>query len=123
MKIKQYIHITDPAEFLRGDYHSCFTLFDLPNQHSKWLDGGPIELDINIDHDKATATVIDALDKEIESERAEHSLKMDMLQTRKDELLALTHEPNPAADFERDGERMYQSVVDEGERKRKTQDE
>jgi hypothetical protein len=96
MKIKQYIHITDPSEFLRGDYHSCFTLFDSPNVHSKWIGAGEIELDINIDHDKAVTGVLKILDEEIETELAEHSLKMDLLQTRKNELLALTHEVDNA---------------------------
>ena len=92
MKIKQYLHITDPGEFLRGDYHSCFALFDSPNVHSKWIDAGKIVLDLDVDRDAMTVQVIDTLDAEIEKEQAEHSLKMDLLNTRRNELLALTHE-------------------------------
>ena len=92
MKIKQYIHICEPHNFLKGDYSACFNLFDTPNVCKTWIGCGEIELDINIDHDKWTAKVIDILDTEIEKESAEHSLKMDMLQTRKNELLAITHE-------------------------------
>jgi hypothetical protein len=68
------------------------------------MDCGEIELDINVSGETVTAHVLECLDAEIEKEQADHSLKMDMLQTRKNELLALTHEPNPAADFERDYE-------------------
>jgi hypothetical protein len=36
--------------------------------------------------------VISTLDAEIETEAAEHELKMDLLKQRKSEMLALTHE-------------------------------
>ena len=107
MKIKQHVVISNPDKFLQGNYSNCFNLLDdrmteLMVRESGWVDCGDIELDIDVSGEKITASILKALDAEIKKERAERSLKMDLLQTRKDELLALTHEPNPAADFERD---------------------
>ena len=104
MKIKQHVVIAYPDRFLAGEYGLCFTLRGQKMTEDGWIYAGEIELDLDVDHADVTATVIKTLDVEIKKERAEHSLKMDMLQTRKDELLALTHEPNPAVDFERDGD-------------------
>ena len=99
MKIKQHVMIAHPDDFLRGSYRSCFTLMDgtLADRFTdkvdyKYIDCGEIDLDINVSGETVTAHVLEALDAEIEKERAEHSLKMDMLKTRKNELLALTHE-------------------------------
>jgi hypothetical protein len=92
MKIKQHVHIVDPDDFLRGDYHSCFNLFDSPSNCPEWIDAGEIELDIEVDKDSVIARVVTALDEEIEKETAEHELKMELLKQRKNEMLALTHE-------------------------------
>jgi hypothetical protein len=92
VKIKQHVVITDPDQFLRGDFQTCFTLYSTPTQIGNWIDCGEVELDINVDHDQVTAKVLEVLDAEIDKERAEHELKMNMLITRKNELLAITHE-------------------------------
>ena len=92
MKIKQHVVIVHPDWFLAGEYAMCFTLRGERLNEDKWIYAGEVELDLDVDHADVTATVIKALDAEIEKERAEHSLKMDMLKTRKNELLALTHE-------------------------------
>jgi hypothetical protein len=103
--------ISNSDEFLKGNYSTCLTLMDermsklmSEKGNDPYINCGEIDLDINISGETVTAHVLKILDAEIEREQAEHSLKMDLLQTRKDELLALTHEPNPAADFERDGD-------------------
>jgi hypothetical protein len=104
MKIKQQLYISNPDDFMRGNYATCIDITGIDFTMDSWVLCGEIEVNIDFDSTSLIAKIVTTIDAEIEKERAEHSLKMDMLQTRKDELLALTHEPPPAADFERDGD-------------------
>ena len=103
MKVKLNLMIRNPDEFLKGDYGNCFSLLqgDLVDVMTKsdfhYIDCGKIELDVTISGETVTAHVLKTLDDEIERENAEHSVKLDLLQTRKDELLAITHQPNIAS--------------------------
>jgi hypothetical protein len=91
MKFNHHIIITDPEEFLRGDYHSCFGLYDtnkcLPDE---WVDCGKIEFEINVD----TKTLIEIAAAEIDQEIAAASTLLTMLERRKNELLSLEHVTN-----------------------------
>ena len=96
MKIKQHVMISNADDFLHQSYRSCFTLMDSAvaeiftgRGEDSYIDCGEIELDINVSGEDVTASVLSSLNAEIEREQAEHSLKMDMLNTRKQELLAL----------------------------------
>jgi hypothetical protein len=88
-KIKQHLIITDPLEFMRGDYGSCFTLFETESRGSgDWIDCGEIELSINVDEDDIRKTCLAKLDEE----EAKANAKMTMLERARNELLCLTHE-------------------------------
>jgi len=93
MKIKQHVVITKPDRFLQGDYDYCMTLFGSEvTLIDGWIDCDEIELDLDVDLAEMTVTVVTAIDKKIEQERDEFASKIWVLETRKQELLALTHE-------------------------------
>jgi len=89
MKLKQHIVLTEPENFLKGDYHSCFSLYDsveyLPDG---WIDCGVIEIDINPDTGKMIEKVAADIDRKIETAK----LAVTVLENQKRELLALTHQ-------------------------------
>ena len=89
MKLKQHIVLTEPGNFLKGDYHSCFNLYDsvecLPKD---WVDCGVIEIDVNPDTGKMLEKVAADLDYKIERAK----LAITVLENQKRELLALTHQ-------------------------------
>jgi len=88
MKIKQILHITEPDRFLRGDYEECFNLFQREVNYGEWVVAGEIELDVNVDSAAVIDVVTAAIDKELDTER----VKITLLENRKRELLALTHD-------------------------------
>ena len=90
MKFKQHIVITDPEKFLRGDYHSCFGLYDSPVCLPKsWLHVGEIEFDIDPDTSKLIQIVTEEIDEKINKATA----VLNVLEQRKSELLAITYQP------------------------------
>ena len=92
MKIKQRLHITNPDRFLRGEYDWCFDLFPKESKNQKYICCGDIEFEVDIDSGKVIEIVTNAINEEIESTREEFTARMNILETRKQELLALTHE-------------------------------
>lgn len=94
MKLKQQLVITDPEAFLRGDYSSCFTLFNRKITYNDWVHCGEIEIDLSeVDTSKMVQTVADAIDEKV----AKHIAIIEVLKNRKAELLAL---PAPDKDCE-----------------------
>ena len=90
MKIKQYLLISYPDDFLKGDYDSCFTLSGRPDcMKGKWIQCGEIELDVEVDTGEVIQTVVAVMDAEIEKASEEFTLKMKLLKQRKEEFLAL----------------------------------
>ena len=87
MKLKQFIVITDPSKFLRGDYGTCFSMFDsaeyLP---SHWMVVGETEFDVTADTGKLIKIVSDQLDEKI----GQATAALNVLEQRKAELLAIT---------------------------------
>ncbi len=94
MKIKQYVFISDPKEFIRGDYDWCFALKGYPESAacSDWTLCGEIELDVNIDTSEIIAKVSDGIEEEIEEITEKYNAAIHILETRKRELLSLTHQ-------------------------------
>ena len=96
MKIKQVLHITEPNDFLKGDYHSCFALFDKDVSFGDWIVVGEIELDVNVEPQALIDKTVAAIDAKAEKIRGEMSAKLAILEARKNELLAITHQPEEA---------------------------
>ena len=96
MKHKQYLYISNPESFNEGSYNSAFTLAADPDlatgQYTRgWINAGEIEFEVNIDSETVTNTLVSAFDAEISKIRAESTVKIDMLQTKINELLAIEH--------------------------------
>ncbi|MBU8921811.1 MAG: hypothetical protein KOO63_08325 [Bacteroidales bacterium] len=89
MKIKQNVTLTNPERFLRGDYSTGFLLTTHNySDDGEWIHCGEIEIDIDVDSGKLIKAVSARLDKEI----GKHTAALHVLETRKAELLSLTHE-------------------------------
>ena len=97
MKLKQHLVITDPAAFLKGNYSSCFALFDHKAGYHGWIDAGIIEFDVNVDSGLVLKTAQAELDEEIGKATA----VLNVLEQRKAELLAL-----PAPNFPDQGHKV-----------------
>ena len=91
MKIKQHVVITQPAQFLKGNYSSFFTLFYYKTGIDGWIDCGEVTLNIEVDSADVVRIVSDELDEQISKANA----VLSVLETRKAELLAL---PGPGYD-------------------------
>jgi len=92
MKIKQTLMISGADNFMRGNYRSCFTLVGYECGIPGWIDCGEIELDVDVKTGEVINTIVAAVDEQIKAERAEFAVKINILEARKNELLALTHE-------------------------------
>ena len=86
MKIKQFVVIANPEDFMRGDYSSCFTLFH-SDKHlpDNWIVCGEIDVDIDVDTGAVLKQATDEIDREM------HVLQAAMikLQNRKQDLLCI----------------------------------
>ena len=91
MKIKQHAVITNPAEFLKGDYSRCFALFGDQISVDGWIDCGQIEFDVTVDNRQVLDVVLTALEEKIKEEQLQHEQKMIQLEQMKKELLSLEH--------------------------------
>lgn len=88
MKIKQFLHITDAAAFLKGDYTRCFSLFDHVSTYESWIVSGPVELDVDVD----TGKVRDLAMQEIETKITAARVLLDTLESNKRDLLAIGYD-------------------------------
>lgn len=94
MKVTQFVHITDVDDFIKGNYSSCFGLWDHKSGVKEWIClPESIEIEVNLDVNELREKAIAATDYEIEKLRLEMSKKMGKLIERKQQLLALTHNP------------------------------
>jgi hypothetical protein len=88
MKIKQYLTITDPVDFLRGNYYDCFNLFSHATTVSDWICCGEIEFDVDVD----TCKVRDVAVQEIETKLTAARVLLDQLESQKRDLLAIGYD-------------------------------
>ena len=94
MKIKQDVYINRPDEFLKGNFNSLIisTDGDLREILPHYTLVGETVLDIDVDTKTLVDTTVAAFDAEIKKERAEHNVKMDLLQGKINEVLAIEHQ-------------------------------
>jgi hypothetical protein len=86
MKLNMHVIITDPAQFLKGNYHNCFSLYDTDLYLPKdWVHCGTVDIDVEPDTGQMIETVSARLDEKI----LELEGKTEVLRNRKAELLAL----------------------------------
>lgn len=91
--IKQHLIMRNPMAFMKGDYSSCFTLFEAESGDVKdWIDCGEIEIVVDVNTDDIRKTCLAKLDEEEANANAEHVAKMTMLDRARNELLCLNHE-------------------------------
>jgi len=89
MKIKQNVILCRPEQFLKGDYSGCFLLTEHDfKDDDEWIHCGEIEFEVNVDSGKVVKVATASLDAEI----GKHTAALHVLETRKAELLALTHD-------------------------------
>jgi len=89
MKIKQFLVITNPEKFLRGDYAHCFGLFGYETDVSEWVNCGEFDLEVNVSNGEVIACTIRAIEGEIEEQKADFAAVITLLEARKAELLAI----------------------------------
>lgn len=92
MIIKQHLIITNPIEFSKGNYHSCFGLFGDKAIPEDWIYCSPIEIKVDVDMKECMDISLHALSEEKEQVQTEYNIKMALIEQKEAELLCLTHE-------------------------------
>ena len=92
--MKLYVHVTDADQFLSGNYGDCWYL---SNRDASGVEGwqlvGSIEFEPDVDCDELRAHAVECIDEKIKEVRAEMEVKLDMLDAKKQSLLAIAHNP------------------------------
>ena len=95
--MKLYLYIIDPEAYHQGKYGYCFSVETdrafIDRVMTDWIFACEFEADINVDDADITQAAMTALDEEITKVRAESQVRLDALETRKHNLLAITHQP------------------------------
>jgi len=93
--MKLYIYITDMEAALKGDFEWSLNTSTRDNldDGTSWIIAGDVDFDLSVDREAITKAAITKLDAAIERERTESNEKLMRLEQRKNELLAITHEP------------------------------
>ncbi|NRA49215.1 MAG: hypothetical protein HRU12_08775 [Phaeodactylibacter sp.] len=92
MKIKQQLIITDPLEFAKGNYLSCFTLSGMTTGIDEWINCGEIELDIDIDAKQVIQSSLDAIERKEQAVKDQAAAALEALRAEKSTLLAIGHD-------------------------------
>ena len=93
MKLKLHLYITEPEDFMKGDYDWCFKVSSNDNLNGGgWISCGEAELNISVDTGTVISKTVGALSKKIDEEKAVFSARLKSLEDRKANLLALTHD-------------------------------
>ena len=92
MKVKQFLIMTDPNDFLRGEYNWTFSLFGAESTQDNHVNCGELEFEVNVDEKQVVSTVSKAIKQKIKDEIAEHAKRVVVLETRLNELLALEYD-------------------------------
>lgn len=94
MKVKQYVLINHLDRFLAGDMN-CFTISDTTNMDGydgRYFLCGEVEFDVDVDTKMLTQKAVEVIERELQEEMAQHQVRVDLLTTKKANLLAITHE-------------------------------
>jgi hypothetical protein len=90
--MKLHLYILNIADYLEGKFDYAFTVYA---EKSEWNDRpylGEIEIDTSkIDINELTQKAVESIEREEEEQRAEFQIKMDMLATKKANLLSIEH--------------------------------
>ncbi len=95
MKLKLFLVITNPDAYLRGDYASCFSLYDYDPCVNDWYTVGEVEFTFVTNNLDLSQRVLDAIERELDSTRETFTKRMEVLEGRKAQLLAITHVESP----------------------------
>ena len=93
--MKLFIYTTNIEETLRGDFAwslSASSRDDLADVASDWYLIGEIEFDMNLDRESLTKEAVSNIDKQIKDVRAQTSSAIALLESRQQNLLALTND-------------------------------
>ena len=67
MRLRLHLHITNPMDFVKGDYDSCFSLDGRKWDLDGWVYAGEVEMDIPvIDSDEMNQVIVKALRRQRE---------------------------------------------------------
>jgi len=91
-----FLYIRDPEAYHQGKYSYCFSVETdrefIDRVMTDWIFACEIDADINVDNADIAQAAMTALDEEITKVRAESQVRLDALETRKQNLLAITHQ-------------------------------
>ena len=94
--MKLYLYINNAESFLQQDFKFCFQVSTITPKGVEdhgwddWTHCGEVDVDIDIDEQTVRQRAIDALTKRQEQTRAESQVKINIIEIRKQNLLALT---------------------------------
>ena len=89
MKVKLNLYISNPEQFAKNPTsHNCYALLNGRWMDKEWIFAGEVEFDVNVD----TGKVIEAAKADLAAEIGKHTAAINVLETRKAELLALTYD-------------------------------
>ena len=91
--MKLHLYISDTADFVEGKFDYAFSVYAEKYDWLKRPYVGSFEMDISkVDVGELTQKVIADIEAEEDKQRAEYQIKMDMLATKKANLLSITHD-------------------------------
>jgi len=93
--MKLHVYISNNESYLRGSYDTCFTVFEDCDFAKRCFPESIYVCEIEIpeiDITDVTQSAVTALEVEITDARAAFQAKLDGLETRKQNLLAITHQ-------------------------------
>ena len=89
MKVRMNLYICRPERFARNPVDGgAYALSESRNMDNTWLFAGEIEFDVDVD----TKQVIEAARAEFDTEIGKHTAAINVLETRKAELLAIGYD-------------------------------
>jgi len=93
-KMKLFVYATELEQVLKGSYEWSMTVSSRDDIESGgWILLGAIEFDLNMDRTALTKKAIDALEEQIEEVKARSTAAVTLLESRQQNLLALTSQP------------------------------
>ena len=93
--MKLYIYATDISQVLVGDFEWSITISsrdDIPA--SDWIMIGEVEVELDINREDMTAQAMQIIDEQEDKIKEELAGKLNLLEMKRSQLLALTHEGN-----------------------------
>ena len=92
--MKLYIYITNPEEYLAGEYRWCFSASaETGLAGGTWLLAGQVEVELDVDENKIRQIAVAEIEQEMEQRRSDFTHGMEQLEAKKQKLLSITHRP------------------------------